>query len=237
MSPCASFTSPRPRNAPRTTSGGEPGAEARRNQSSASVGLPSASRRWPSTRAHSPSPSRAPSVTAGSCWRRITLSNAGTAVLHARARTAAMPYTKSNESALRAFPGAATLGGQVRALRVRLQSQLVFRQCVAVLSRRVRAVAQLFMIGRTAGAGAHQHQASDPPRSHGFFLLPPLPFAAGEGGGGGESDGEGSSAPTAATPVSLRANMARYASTRGSSGRRSRHASHTCFAPSPSPAR
>src|SRR2546422_7856042 len=69
MSPWASFTSPRPRNAPRTTSGGEPGAEARRNQSSASVGLPSASRRWPSTRAHSPSPSRAPSVTAGSCWR------------------------------------------------------------------------------------------------------------------------------------------------------------------------
>src|SRR5207237_8569805 len=116
----------------------------------------------------------------------------------------------------------------------RLPSHLVFRQCVALLSRRGRAVAELFMIGRTARAGAHQHQARDLPRSHGFFLLPPLPFAA---GGGGESDGEGLSAPTAATPVSLRANMARYASTRGSSGRRSRHASHTCFAPSPSPAR
>src|SRR2546421_143927 len=111
MFPWASFTSPRPRNAPRTTSGGDPGAEARRNQSSASVGLPSASRRWPSTRAHSPSPSRAPSVTAGSCWRRITLSNTGTAVLHARARTAAMPYTKSRESALRPFPAAATALG------------------------------------------------------------------------------------------------------------------------------
>src|SRR5213083_1779274 len=83
MSPCASFTSPKPRNAPRTTSGGDPGAEARRNQSSASAGLPAASSRWPSIRAHSPSPSRAPSAIAGSRWRRITLSNAGTAVLHA----------------------------------------------------------------------------------------------------------------------------------------------------------
>src|SRR5207302_2318418 len=67
-----------------------------------------------------------------------------------RARTVLLPQgdvLRDGEGILAGVQrGGARLGGQVRAPRVRLQSQLVFRQRVAVFSRRVRAVAQLFVI-------------------------------------------------------------------------------------------
>src|SRR5207247_2382997 len=91
---------------------GGPGAVARRNPASASVGLPVSSSRWPSTSEHNPNPSRARSATAGSRCRRITPSNAGTAVAQSRARTAAIPYTNRSESAIRASAAAATAPGR-----------------------------------------------------------------------------------------------------------------------------
>src|SRR2546422_11290851 len=71
------------------------------------------------------------------------------------------------------------LGTQVGAPRVGFQSQLVFGQRVAELPRRVGPVAQLLVIGGAARAGEGQHEPREPQSPHGFFLLPPLPYAAG----------------------------------------------------------
>src|SRR5258708_12785285 len=96
-----------------------------------------------------------------------------------------------------------------RGAGARLQAELVRRQRVGVAGRRVRAIAQLLVVGGAAGACGHERQREQQAWAHFFFLRAPL--------AGRPVAGSGAADTSSAPDVSLRSSMARYASPRGSS--------------------
>src|SRR2546428_7587517 len=130
------------------------------------------------------------------------------------------------------------LGLEVRVARLRLQPQLILGERVAIGSGSIGPVPELLVVSRAPGA-ARRHEERQPHdrAPHGLFFLPPRPSGPPwPSASGGEASAVAVLAP-AGGPGSFPAPPARYASTRGSSGRPSRQASPTAFAASPSPAR
>src|SRR2546428_9368858 len=132
--------------------------------------------------------------------------------------------------------GVLGLGGGVA--RRRLQPQLSLGERVAMGSGSRGPVPELLVVSRAPGA-ARRHEERQPHdcAPHGLFFLPPRPSGPPWPSASGGGASAGAIVAPAGGPVSFRASIARYASTRGSSGRRSRQSSHTAFAASPSPAR
>src|SRR2546423_777212 len=188
MSPCDSFTSPRPRNAARTTSGDAlVGRERGAGDAVESIGRLFGAR----------------AVAAGEAAVRI----------------------RRELVVFRMDGSGAQLRQQRGAPRIVPAGQLVFGQRVRVGACRVRPITQLLVIRSAARARKPADENQQRETSH-FFFFRPAALGAGSvaacGAGGLTSDRESS---------------ARYASTRGSSGRRAFSCSQTARAAKPSPAR